>query len=79
MGELGDSSDGFMGTIKVFITWMAKALMPQHSASPILNGKDRNFQEGNVDRIVAVVDFVAVIVVDSVDVSGAVFETPVLK
>ena len=70
---------------RVLIARMAKALVPQHLASPILNGKDRDFEEGRVNRIVAVCIVVVVsvavciVVVISVDVGVAVFEMPVLK
>ena len=64
-----------MSAIKIFITRVTKALVPEHSASSVLNGKDRDFQEGSVifavNCIVAGIAVVDVIV--SVDVYVAVF------
>ena len=76
-----------MSAIKIFITRVTKALVPEHPASSVLNRKDRDFQEGSVifavscivasiavvDAIVSVDVYVAVFI--SVDVYVAVFES----
>ena len=66
MCKLRNTIDGAVSAIKIFITWVTKALVPEHSASSVLNRKDRDFQEWRID--IAGVD-----VIVSVDVYVAVF------
>ena len=81
MCKLRNTIDGAMSAIKIFITRVTKALVPQHSASSVLNGKDRDFQEGgrnNIVVVIAVVDEIAFVVV-FVDVDVVVLERSMLK
>ena len=75
MRKSRNTIDGVVGIIEILITRVTKALVPQHAASSILNGKDREFQERSV--VLSVKGIVAgIAVVDvtvSVDVYVAVF------